>query len=115
MFRRGGAFWVQAKITDISGENQTITVWTQTGWSWLSDNPVILPDISAKQNVSGTRVLKPGESYYEFVGVTFYPRTQTPQKFRLAFFPRAKLPISGRPKDIPRDQLAWSNEVTLIP
>lgn len=115
MFRRNGGFLVYAKITNVSGKNQTITLWSQPGWSWLSDNPVIHPDISAKQNVSWTRVLEPGEAYGERVGVTFYPRAQTSTTFRLAFFPRAKLPISGRPNEIPRDQLSWSNAVTLTP
>jgi hypothetical protein len=115
MFRRNGGFLVYAKIANVSGENQTITVWTQPGWSWVSDNPVIDPDISALKNVPKTRVLQPGEVYGEDVWLYFYPRTQKSVTFRLGFFPRARLPISGRPDAIPRDQIFWSNAVTLMP
>lgn len=115
LFRRRGDFRVQARITNISAEKQTITVWTQRGWSWLSDSPVIHPDTNANQNLSETRVLRPGEIYSEDVRVHFYPRIQKSVTFRFGFFPRARLPISGRPDAIPRDQIFWSNAVTLTP
>lgn len=115
LFRRDGSFLVDAKITNVSGEKQTITIWTQAGWSWLSDSPVIHPDTNANQNVSGTRVLQPGEVYSERVGILFYPRSRKSVTFRLGFFSSATLPISGRPDALPRDQLSWSNAVTLTP
>ena len=115
LFRRGGDFRVQTKITNISGEKQTITVWSQPGWSWLADSPLVHPDTNANQNVSETRVLRPGEVYGEDVGMHFYPRDRKPVTFRLGFFPKAKLPVSGRPDAIPTDQIFWSNAVRLTP
>ena len=113
LFSRNGGFLVDAKITNISGEDQTITQWSQPGWSWLSDNPVISPDISALQNFPSTLVLKSSEVYRTRVWLYFYPRSQGPVSFRLGFFPRAKFPVSGRPNEVPRDQVSWSNAVTL--
>jgi hypothetical protein len=115
MFRRNGYFVIYADITNVSGENQTIIVWTQPGWSWLSDSPVIDPDTDALKNYPTTHVLQPGEVYSERVGLFLSPRIQKPVTFRLAFFARAELPISDRPDAIPEDQISWSNAVTLAP
>jgi hypothetical protein len=114
-FRRDGYFVIYADITNVSGEKQTIIVWTQPGWSWLSDSPVIDPDTAALKNYPTTHVLQPGQVYSERVGLFLSPHIQKPVTFRLGFFARAELPISDRPDAIPKDQLSWSNAVTLVP
>jgi len=115
MFRRNGYFRVDANITNVSGEEQTIIVWTQPGWSWVSDNPAVQPDTAALKNYPVTHVLQPGKVYSEGVGLWLSPRTQKPVTFRLGFFARPELPVSERPDAVPQDQLSWSNAVTLVP
>lgn len=112
LHKGNGGLLVQAHITNISQENQTIIVWTQTGWSWLSDNPLIHPATDAKQNVPWKQLLKPGEVFTENVILYLYPRSPMPVTFRLGFFRAAQFPISDQPNSIPRDQIVWSNAVT---
>ena len=115
LFHRLGDFVVDAKITNISGRQQAIVIWTQPGWSWLSDNSVINPDTTATKNYPVRHVLRPGEVYSERLGLVLYPRTQTPTTFRLGFFATPEFPISDNPNAIPQDQVSWSNAVTLEP
>lgn len=114
-FRRNGYFAIDANITSVSGEKQTIIVWTQPGWSWLSDSPVIQPAIDAIKNYPTTHVLQPGEVFRERVGLSLSPGIKKPVTFRLGFFAKPDFPVSGRPDAIPQDQISWSNAVTLTP
>ena len=114
-FRRNGYFAIDANITNVSAEKQTIIVWTQPGWSWLSDSPVIEPDTAATKNYPTTHVLQPGEVFRERVGLSLSPGIQKPVTFRLGFFAKPDLPVSDNPDTIPKDQIYWSNAVTLAP
>jgi hypothetical protein len=57
--------------------------------------------------------LKPGEAYTEDNEVFWYSRTQPTITFKLGFFPAAEARASCKRDTIPRDQVAWSNAVTL--
>jgi hypothetical protein len=37
-YKTRGVFFVKYTIRNISSSDRKITVWTQTGWSWLSSN-----------------------------------------------------------------------------
>ena len=51
MYSKWGEFFVDTKIKNISDAEQEIEVWTQKGWSWVSDNPDVVPGTEALQNV----------------------------------------------------------------
>ena len=114
LFRRNGRFLVQARIVNISIENQTIVSWEPGGGCWISDNEVISTEVNALMTSEpAKRILKPKEALIEHMEVVFYPRSQRAIMFRLGFFPTAKSRESCKPDAIPRGQITWSNTVTL--
>jgi len=114
LYHQHGLFQVDAKSH--TGEaDQTVVVWTQSGWSWLSDNPAIFPEIAAQQNVTFRVNLKPAEVHREPVEMGFGLRKSTPVTFRLGFCPKAESPISGQPNlaGTHHDEITWSNVGTI--
>lgn len=114
-FRKTGIFFVDTKIKNISNQNQNIIIWTQQGWSWVSDNPAVAPGIEALKNYPVNITLKPGEEYNGGVEMWLNSRRQMgPVTFRQGFVPRAGVPISANPKLIEKSGgVFWSNAVTL--
>lgn len=116
-YKRDGIFWVDTRIRNLTNKDQQIVVWSQSGWSWISDNHEIVPAIAAQQNVSRTVVIKPGQTYDLSVDVVGSPRTSKPITFRLGFYAKANLPFSGQPNfaKLHESEITWSNPLKLIP
>ena len=96
LYHQHGMFQVDAK-SHIGDADQTVVAWTQSGWSWLSDNPAIFPGIAAQQNFTFRVNLKPAEVHKEPVEMGFGLHKSTPDTFRLGFCPKAESPLSGQP------------------
>ena len=114
LFRRNGWFRVHAKITNISNRDQMITVWAPGGGCWISDSAMISTEVNTL--VTGKpmkKLLKPGQTYADDNDVIWYPRTQSSTIFKLGLFPAAESRESCKRDTIPRDQIVWSNAVTL--
>lgn len=108
-----GVFFVKYTITNISVDDQNITVWTQHGWSWLSSSPEVSPGIEALQNISSRGTLHPREIYQSSVEMWTDPRGKRPVTFRLGFYPDATRPVSTMKGTDLGKAVSWSNEVTL--
>jgi len=105
---------VHAKITNISSQDQTITIWEPGVGCWTSDNGVISTDVNALATSEPIKkLLKRGEAFTEDNEVFWYPRTQPAITFKLGFFPAAETQVSCKRDTVPRNQIAWSNAVTL--
>ena len=114
LFRHNGGFLVHAKITNISGQDQAITVWEPGGGCWISDNTVISTEVNTLSTDKPIKILlKPGEVHTEDNEVFWYSRTQPAITFKLGFFPAANGHVSCKRDTIPRDQISRSNAVTL--
>ena len=121
-YKTRGVFWVKTTIRNISSSDRKITTWTQSGWSWLSSSPDVMPGTEAAQNFSSRATLHPGETYESAVEMWIDPRGKRPVTFRLGFYPDATRPVSRLPDATPRESklkadiskaVSWSNEVTL--
>jgi hypothetical protein len=114
-YKSHGGYFVDTKVTNIGDSDQKITIWTQYGWSWLSDNPVLNPGIEALKNFPTTRVLKPGQDYSAKVEIWSDPGKKSGAvTFRLGFVPNTELPASSRKELDPKwGGPFWSNQVTL--
>jgi hypothetical protein len=112
-YKTRGVFFVKTTIKNISSSDQTITVWTQHGWSWLSSSPDVSPGIDALQNISSRRTLHPGEAYESSVEMWIDPRGKRPVTFRMGFYADATRPVSGMTDEGISKTVSWSNEVTL--
>lgn len=113
-FRKYGGFFVDTTVVNTGTHDEHITVWTQYGWSWLSNNPDIHPGIEAAKNYSRKIVLMPGQTYSRWVEVWTSRKSDKPVTFRLGFVPNATLPVSGNTKRIDGwGGVYWSNSVTL--
>ncbi len=112
-YKTQGVFFVNTTVRNISGSDQTITVWTQYGWSWLSSSPAIRPGIEASNNVPSQKTLHPGEAYTSMVEMTSDPSGKRPVIFRLGFYPNPTRPVSGMKNVDLSNAVSWSNEVTL--
>ena len=112
-YKKVGLFYIDTKITNISATDQAIIVWTQQGWSWISDNLEVTPGIEAAQNVLTRVTLKPNEKYKGRVEMFSNSQKTRPVAFRLGFFPQATRPISGQPGMEKSEGIIWSNTVRL--
>ncbi len=108
-----GVFFVNTSVKNESDSDQKITVWTQAGWSWLSDNPHVMPGIEALKNAPATITIKPHTSYDSAAEIFIDKSTKLPITFRLGFYPNASVPVSGMIVKPPANQIIWSNPVTL--
>lgn len=106
------SFLINAAVKNTSDHDITLVIWTAAGWSWVSDNPNIIPYIDAKSNLARPERLKPQQVFSFGVPMTY--TSQLPQTFRLGFVPRSGLPAStsGHPLD-EWGGVFWSNQVTL--
>jgi hypothetical protein len=105
-----GGLWITANVTNISDKDQPLARWTQYGWNWASDTPLIVPDISATQNEAQAITLPPGKTYAAPVPV-YFATGKRGVTFRLGFCPAPKAPVSTNPGSC--GDLYWSNPVTL--
>jgi len=113
-FRQNGRVVVHAKITNISSQDQTITVWWPGGGCWISDNPVISTEVNTLVTSEPIKKrLKPRESHAEDYEVFWYPRTQPTATFKLGFFPAAATRKSCERDTVSNDQIVWSNAIAL--
>jgi len=117
-YKTRGVFFVKTTITNISGSDRKITVWTQHGWSWLADCPDDMrdcpaPGIEARQNISSRGTLHRGETYESSIEMWIDPRGKRPVKFRLGFYPDATRPVSKMKGADLVNAVSWSNDVTL--
>lgn len=87
-----------------------ITVWTQPGWSWVSDDAGITPDIDALKNAPSRIELEPGEKYSSLVDLGCLRRQSIQHVFKLGFLPNAERPASGLPGIKISRKIAWSNQ-----
>jgi len=112
-YKKMGEFFVDTHVTNISDSTQSITVWTQPGWSWVSDTPSITPGTEALKNVPSFVTLKPGQDYKSGAEMFADLHAKRPVTFRLGFVPNTKLPASGIPGREKDKDIIWSNPVTL--
>jgi hypothetical protein len=112
-YKKIGAFFVDTKIKNLSNRNQDIIIWTQQGWSWISDNPDVFPGTEALQNIPVHITLKPDEEYIGRVETFTNHRKAKSITFRLGFFPKAERPVSGQPDMQKSNEIIWSNSVEL--
>jgi len=111
-YQKRGMFWAETTVTNVSGINQKIVVWSQYGWSWLSNNEAVQPGIEAAQNIATRSVLRPGQKYVAKVELFANPRFRRPLTFRLGFYPTPERPISGM-KSATNQIVSWSDDVVL--
>lgn len=105
------SFVANTIVQNIGAAATVITVWTQPGWSWESDDADIYPDISAAKNVPSSIVLVPGEKYSSRVDLACQRRQSSPHVLKLGFLPNAERPASGMPGIKANKEIAWSNAV----
>lgn len=105
------SFVANTIVQNMGAAATTITVWTQPGWSWVSDDADIYPDISALKSAPSSIVLAPGEKYASRVDLACQRRQSSPHVFKLGFLPNAERPASGIPGIKANRGIAWSNSV----
>lgn len=108
-YRSTGRFYVDTKIRNISSMDQTITVWTNFGWSWVSDQPDISPGIEALKNYPRLVTLKPRQEYQSRIEMISARHSRKPITFRLGLVPDALKPVSANRQDY--KDVTWSNPV----
>lgn len=112
---RTGRFYVNSTVTNVSARKQVIAVWTQYGWSWLSDRPqIVSPGIEALKNLQSHIALKSGQSHSG--KIEMWSRRGSPRavSFRLGFVRSVERPISSEQRSrIRPGSICWSNRVTL--
>lgn len=111
-YQKRGMFWAETTVTNVSGINQEVVVWTQYGWSWLSNNEAVQPGIEATQNIATRSVLRPGQKYVARLELFASPRSRRPLTFRLGFYPTPERPIAGLKSAI-NQGVFWSEDVVL--
>jgi hypothetical protein len=112
-YNKTGTFFLDAKVKNISDTNQEIIVWTQYGWSWISDRSEIRPGIEAKKNYPSHITLKPGLEYSRAIEMHSDPQRTGSVTFQLGFYPRAEFPISTNRDKVKREDIVWSNLAVL--
>ncbi len=109
---RNRYFFVDTFVTNITDKDQDVTVWTQTGWSWLSNNPNFSPGIEALKNSPKKITLKPGQNLHRQVEIWTgeHLKNASNNKFKLGFVASATRPVSGiaDPKDLDPNDVYWS-------
>lgn len=100
-------------LRNISNKKISIIVWTQYGWSWVSDNPAVSPGIEALNNFPRTVTLGPGQEYRADVEMHADMRIHKPVRFHLGFVPNADRPVSLIPGIKKHKDVIWSNPVIL--
>jgi len=114
-YKKWGEFMVEMKIKNISDAEQEIVVWTQQGWSWVSDNPDVLPGTEADKNIPAKIDLKPGEEFEGALELFCDPNKSRPLTFRLGFAPKSESPGTDQ-SGFGAEQakvILWSNAVAL--
>lgn len=112
-FMKSGTFWVETSVKNSGSKDENITVWTQPGWSWVTDNPAVAPDIEATKNIQTTVTLAPGKAYESRVQMHLVARAKKPIKFRLGFVPNTDRPVSTLPANEKPEKVIWSNPLFL--
>lgn len=113
-FKKHGAFIVDTKVVNTSGHIQRISVWTQYGWSWLSNNKLLSPGIEAAMNSMKQVVLKPNQEYRASVEMWASRKLAGTVRFRLGFVPNTLLPASTNRAQVKNwGGVFWSNAVRL--
>lgn len=108
-YQQVGGFYVDVAVKNVSPSSRAITVWTNPGWSWVSDSKDVTTSQEAAQNSPSRITLKPGEAYKGRLEMAADPKGTRPITFRLGF-----LPDAGRPTMDDHDPaLIWSTPVTL--
>lgn len=115
LYKKWGQFRVDTNIRNTSDAEQEIVVWTQQGWSWVSDNPDIVPGTEAAQNADAKIELKPGEEYAGSVDLFCDPNKDRPLTFRLGYSPKTERPVSDQSGfgSVEAKVILWSNAVAL--
>jgi hypothetical protein len=114
VFTSRGLFFVKARIKNVGSNPVQIVTWTQSGWSWVSSNKFVIPNINALKNYPTKTMLKAGEVYSYGADLFCYSRNDKPITFKLGFVPDAKLPVSTAVPGIAQsNRVIWSNAVTL--
>jgi hypothetical protein len=111
-YQKRGMFWAETTVTNVSGTDQKLVVWTQYGWSWLSNNEAVQPGIEALKNVAAVSVLRPGQKYVARVELFAKLRSRRPLTFRLGFYPTPERPISGI-QNAAKQVYSWSGDIVL--
>ncbi len=109
-----GILLIDAVVTNRSGKDQEITVWTQEGWSWVCDSPAFRPAIATLKNESQTIALAPGQQRRSTVILTHDLQQPETTNFRLGFAPQALSPLSTQADGQASGGITWSNRVTLV-
>ncbi|MEK7849337.1 MAG: hypothetical protein AAB213_00740 [Candidatus Omnitrophota bacterium] len=112
-YKKIGRFYVYTKVKNISNKDQEITVWTQYGWCWTSDNSEISPGKKALKNFPTRVILKPNQEYSQQMEMISSAHKTLPITFRLGFSSHTQLPIPERMDVAKSKGITWSNSVTL--
>ncbi len=113
LFQSRGVFLVDTSVTNVSGRDQEIIVWSQYGWSWVADNRAVHPGIEALKNILVKKTLRSKQNYSAKVEMISDSGARRPVTFRLGFCPRAERPVTGLKDYGAAGGAYWSNPVTL--
>lgn len=108
-YKLAGRFYVDVSVENVSPSPQTIKVWTNAGWSWVTDSKDVVISQEALQNVPSLINLKPGDVYRGRVEMAAGPMAPRPITFRLGFLPDASHPAM----DDHEPAIIWSNLISL--
>jgi hypothetical protein len=109
VYKREGRFYADVTVKNVSPSSQIITVWTNAGWSWVTDSKGVVTSQEAAQNFAFPVRLKPGEVYNGRLEMAADPTDTRPITFRLGFISNANRPTM----DDQDPALIWSNPVSL--
>jgi hypothetical protein len=107
-YRKIGTFVVEVTIKNVSSTVQTISIWTNPDWSWVTDSKDVITNQAASKNFPTSITLKPLEIYRGDVRLGI-SKGKRPITFRLGFIPNATVPVH----DARDTALVWSNSVDL--
>lgn len=108
-YKQDGRFYADVTVKNISAMPKSITVWTNPGWSWVTNSKDVTTSQEAAKNFPTHIMIKPDEVYKTRLEMAVAPKGTRPTTFRLGF-----LPNTDRPTMDAHDQaLIWSNSITL--
>jgi hypothetical protein len=108
-YRKVGRFYADVTVKNVSTSSQPITLWTNPGWSWVTDSNDVATSQEAAENLPTRIMLKPDEVYKSRLEMAADPKGTRPTTFRLGFLANANRPTM----DAHDPALIWSNSVTL--
>lgn len=74
LYKTIGRFYAHVRVKNKGDLPESLTIWTDPGWSWIADSYSVVVDQEAQENSPSQVTLKPGQVYEGNLELAVNPR-----------------------------------------